>query len=264
MATTGLDLGDYDLNGMTAVVTGAARGIGRAIAVRLAAAGAQCLIHTGRDEQALREVATEIEQIGSPPQRCVADLADHHQQDRLCAEAYRWQPRIDIWVNNAGADVLTGPAADWPFEKKLQQLWEVDVVAAIRLSRAVGRRMQQAGGGVLLNMGWDQAQLGMSGDSGEMFATVKGAVMAFTQSLARSLAPTVRVNCLAPGWIRTQWGQQASDFWQQRAEQESLLARWGTPADVARVAHFLVSPAAAFVNGQVIPVNGGLQQSRGG
>ncbi len=124
--------------------------------------------------------------------------------------------------------------------------------------------MQQAGGGVLLNMGWDQAQLGMSGDSGEMFATVKGAVMAFTQSLARSLAPTVRVNCLAPGWIRTQWGQQASDFWQQRAEQESLLARWGTPADVARVAHFLVSPAAAFVNGQVIPVNGGLQQSRGG
>jgi 3-oxoacyl-[acyl-carrier protein] reductase len=67
----------------------------------------------------------------------------------------------------------------------------------------------------------------------------------------------VRVNCLAPGWIKTAWGQQASDAWQQRAVGESLLQRWGTPEDVARVARFLVSPAAAFVTGQVVAVNGG-------
>ena len=81
--------------------------------------------------------------------------------------------------------------------------------------------------------------------------------MSFTRSLAHSLAPTVRVNCLAPGWIKTQWGEQASGSWHRLAERESLLARWGTPDDVSRAARFLVSPAAGFINGQIVPVNGG-------
>jgi len=85
-------------------------------------------------------------------------------------------------------------------------------------------------------------------------------VMAFTKSLACSLAPEVRVNCLAPGWIKTAWGEHASECWQERARRESLLQRWGTPEDVARVARFLASPAAEFITGQVIPVNGGLRR----
>ena len=97
----------------------------------------------------------------------------------------------------------------------------------------------------------------MGGDSGELFAASKGAVMAITRSLSKSLAPHVRVNCLAPGWIRTEWGEQASAEWQERAMRESLMNRWGTPEDVARVACFLASPAAEFINGQVIPINGG-------
>jgi 3-oxoacyl-[acyl-carrier protein] reductase len=101
----------------------------------------------------------------------------------------------------------------------------------------------------------------MAGDSGEMFAAVKGAVMAFSRSLARSLAPHVRVNCLAPGWIRTAWGDTASEYWQRRALRESLLERWGTPDDVARVARFLASPAADFITGQIIPINGGLRMA---
>ena len=110
---------------------------------------------------------------------------------------------------------------------------------------------------MILNMGWDQAESGMEGDSGEMFAAVKGAVMAASQSLAKSLAPEVRVNCLAPGWIRTDWGRNASAEWQERARRESLLGRWGEPEDVARVACFLASPAAAFINGQIVHINGG-------
>ena len=81
--------------------------------------------------------------------------------------------------------------------------------------------------------------------------------MAFTRSLAKSLAPEVRVNCLAPGWIRTAWGEQASEYWQQRAASESLMGRWGTPEDVAHAARFLASPAASFVTGQVLEINGG-------
>src|SRR5260221_5037539 len=119
--------------------------------------------------------------------------------------------------------------------------------------------MKERGSGVILNMGWDQAERGMAGDSGDVFAATKGAVMAFTRSLARSLAPEVRVSCLVPGWIKTKWGDQASRAWQDRAAAESLLKRWGTPEDVARVARFLVSPAAAFVNGQIVAVNGGMK-----
>ncbi|MFO0969360.1 MAG: SDR family oxidoreductase, partial [Gemmataceae bacterium] len=108
-----------------------------------------------------------------------------------------------------------------------------------------------------VNMGWDQAETGMDGDSGQLFGTVKAAVMAFTRSLALSLAPQVRVNCLAPGWIRTAWGEGASDYWQARAVKETPLARWGEPEDVAQTALWLVSPAASFITGQTIRINGG-------
>jgi 3-oxoacyl-[acyl-carrier protein] reductase len=81
--------------------------------------------------------------------------------------------------------------------------------------------------------------------------------MGFTRSLALSLAPKVRVNCIAPGWIRTAWGAQASDEWQQRVVQETPLKRWGTPEDIAKFAHFLVSSEAAYLTGQVFNANGG-------
>jgi 3-oxoacyl-[acyl-carrier protein] reductase len=152
---------------------------------------------------------------------------------------------------------LTGEAAQWSFAEKFSQLWQVDVAGSIDLARAVGGRMHQRGSGVIINIGWDQAETGMAGDSGEMFAAAKGAVMAFTRSLAKSLAPAVRVNCIAPGWIRTAWGEEASEYWQRRAVNESLVQRWGTPEDVARAARFIASPAGSFINGQVIAVNGG-------
>ena len=186
-----------------------------------------------------------------------AGIDCHFGQDRFAAEAWRWQGRVDIWINNAGADTLTGDAARWTFEQKLDALWSVDVVATMRLSRAIGAKMKERGSGVILNMGWDQAERGMAGDSGELFAASKGAVMAFSRSLARSLAPEIRVNCLAPGWIKTKWGEHAGREWQDRAAAESLLNRWGTPEDVARTARFLVSSAAAFINGQIVAVNGG-------
>jgi 3-oxoacyl-[acyl-carrier protein] reductase len=256
----------FDLDGRVAVVTGSSRGIGRAIALQLAAAGADCLVHTKSNLAGAEEVAAAIRALGRETKVVEADLTEAAAQDAFVTAAFDWRDDVDIWVNNAGADVLTGEAAGWPFEKKLESLWRLDVVATMRMSRQVGRRMKSrsTGGGTILNMGWDQAETGMAGDSGEMFATVKGAVMAFTKSLARSLAPEVRVNCLAPGWIRTEWGEQASEFWQQRAAGESLLGRWGTPGDVARVAQFLVSSGASFITGQIVPVNGGLRQSEGG
>lgn len=245
-----------ELAGQTAVVTGSSSGIGRAIALELAAAGADCLIHARRNREGAESVADDVRKLGRQAEVALADLADVDQQDAVVEQAFRWRGTIDIWINNAGADTLTGPAAKWSFEQKLEALWKVDVLATIRLSRAAGKRMKPRGG-VIVNMGWDQSETGMAGDSGEMFSATKGAIAAFSRGLARSLAPTVRVNCLAPGWIKTAWGQQASDAWQERAIGESLLQRWGTPEDVARAARFLTSPAAAFITGQVIPINGG-------
>ena len=253
------DGNSLDLNGRSAVVTGSSSGIGRAIALELAAAGADVLVHARQSEEAAGQVAEQIESLGRRSGVVLADLADPDAQDRLVEQADAWSDsNFSIWINNAGVDVLTGAAADLTFEEKLAALWQVDIVATMRLSRAAGQRMKHRGTGALLNTGWDQAEIGMGGDSGEMFGTIKGGIMAFTRSLAKSLAPEVRVNCLAPGWIRTSWGEDASTYWQDRATAESLVGRWGEPEDVARVARFLVSDAASFVNGQIVPINGGL------
>jgi len=241
------------------VVTGSSRGIGRAIALELAGAGADVLVHARGSRQAAEATADEVRALGREAEVVLADLADPERHERLVDGAWNWRPGVDVWVNNAGADVLTGAAAGWSFERKLEMLWRVDVAATIRLGRLAGSRMKAAGRGVILNLGWDGAERGMAGPSGELFAAAKGAVMAFTRSLARSLAPQVRVNCLAPGWIKTAWGEKASEDWHQRVQRETLLDRWGTPEDVARVALFLVSPAAGFVTGQIVGVNGGFR-----
>jgi 3-oxoacyl-[acyl-carrier protein] reductase len=247
------------LTGQVAVVTGASGGIGRAIALELAKAGADIVVHGHRRREAAQALSTEIQQLGRQCLILLADLSNVDQCNQLAADAWQWRQRVDIWINAAGADVLTGEAADWKIEEKLAALWQIDVLATIRLSRAVGEQMKARGSGVIINIGWDQAEQGMAGDSGQIFAAVKGAVMAFTRSLAQSLAPEVRVNCLAPGWIRTAWGEQASQYWQDRAARQSLAGRWGTPEDVARAALFLASPAADFINGQIVPINGGFK-----
>jgi 3-oxoacyl-[acyl-carrier protein] reductase len=249
-----------ELAGKTAVVTGASSGIGRAIALELAIAGADVLVHACASQRAANAVARSVGDLGRRSLVVLADLAEGTNHGALVEQAWEWSGGFDIWVNNAGADVLTGEAADWSFEQKLQRLWQVDVLATVGLSRLAGTRMKSdSRGGVILNMGWDQTEQGRAGDSGEMFATIKGATTAFTRSLAQSLAPAVRVNCLAPGWIKTAWAEGASDYWQQHACDHSLLARWGTPQDVAAVARFLASPAADFITGQVVAVNGGFR-----
>jgi 3-oxoacyl-[acyl-carrier protein] reductase len=127
----------------------------------------------------------------------------------------------------------------------------------VLLSKLAGQRMQEQGRGTILNIGWDQADRGMEGDSGELFATSKNSIMGFSRSLAVSLAPDVRVNCIAPGWIKTSWGETASEEWQNRVLAETPLQRWGLPEDIAKTARFLVSDEANFITGQVINVNGG-------
>jgi NAD(P)-dependent dehydrogenase (short-subunit alcohol dehydrogenase family) len=246
-----------ELSGLRAVVTGSTSGIGKAIALEFAKAGASVILHGNRSATALAAVVEETQACGVPAWSIQADLRVAAACDRMVREAWSHWEGIDIWINNAGADLLTGEASEWSFERKWSELLAVDVNATMRLSRAIGEQMKAGRGGVILTMGWDQAETGMEGESGQLFGAAKGAIMAFTRSLALTLAPTVRVNCLAPGWIKTAWGETASENWQERVRKEAALERWGLPEDVASAARWLASPTASYITGQIIRINGG-------
>jgi 3-oxoacyl-[acyl-carrier protein] reductase len=116
----------------------------------------------------------------------------------------------------------------------------------------------QERGGAIVNMSWDHATTGMPGENPQLFAAVKGGVLGFSKSLARSLAPDVRVNVLSPGWIETSFGEQADPDFHRSIAQDTPLGRWGRPQDVAHAALYLASAEAGFVTGQAISVNGGV------
>ena len=216
------------------------------------------LTHRDSPDRA-REVADAIASRGGRALVRQADLATRDACDRLVAEAHDELGRVDVWVNNAGADVLTGEAAEWEWEHKLDVLLAVDLKGTIACSYAIGDIMRdQERGGAIVNMSWDHVTSGMAGENPQLFAAVKGGVLAFSKSLARSLAPAVRVNVLCPGWIETSFGEHADPDFRRSVARETPLGRWGRPQDVADAALYLASPAAEFVTGQAINVNGGV------
>ena len=244
--------GEPPLAGLRTVVTGASSGIGRAIAVAFAAAGARVGIGFWRSSEDAQTLAGEL---GSAHPLLRADLGTVEGCTSIVEQAFGALGGVDVWVNNAGADVLTGEAAGWPAERKLQALLELDLKSTIRCSRLVAARMEA--GGCILNMGWDRATIdGLAGDDPELFAAVKGGVLGFSKSFARSVAP-VRVNVLCPGWIETAFGASADPDFRAEVAAQTPLHRWGRPQDVAGAAVWLASPAAGFVTGQAINVNGG-------
>lgn len=245
------------LPGERGVVVGGSSGIGRAIALELARGGADVLVHGGHRKAAADEVAEQVRQLGRQSDSLVADLSSSEAGSRLVDECWEKFGPLDFWVHNAGVDLLTTPEAKLDYASKLQRLLDIDVRAAVLATKEVSQRMVANGRGTILLIGWDQADRGMEGDSGELFAAAKNSLMGFTRSLALSVAPRVRVNCIAPGWIRTAWGEKAGQAWQDRVIRETPLARWGEPEDIAKLARFLLSQDASFLTGQVINANGG-------
>lgn len=242
-------------------VTGASGGIGRATARALAREGWDLALQYRRSVEPAERLAEEIRAMGRQAFIVQADFAKPESGPALAGEVWGRTGGVDAWVHLAGADVLTGAEARLSFDQKLELTTKVDLWGTMASCRAVGRRMAERGRGAIVTIGWDQAATGMEGASGELFGAIKGGIAAFSRSLARSLAPNVRVNCVAPGWIKTAWGEQAPAEWQERVRRETPLGRWGTPEEVAEVIAFLVSDRARFVTGQTIHVNGGAVSS---
>jgi len=247
------------LAGLNTVVTGGSSGIGRAIAEAYAREGAHVLITYRASADAAQQVVEHIGVSHGQAQAMQADLATVEACDALVANAYGQLGRVDVWVNNAGADVLTTQAASWDWSRKLDLLLAVDLKGTMACCYALAKRMQQQpDGGHLINMSWDHVTMGMAGENPELFSAVKGGVLSFSKSLARSLAPKVRVNMLSPGWIETSFGAQANRDFYEQVKTSTPLQRWGKPEDVAAAAVYLASAESAFMTGQTLNVNGGV------
>lgn len=244
------------LSGRRILVTGSSTGIGRAVVLECARAGADVIVNCRQPSERAEQVAEAARNCGVRADVVCADVGEADQRERLLELAFAGGG-VDGLVNNAGVDLLTTDLRSAPFSRKLSELLRVDVTGTIELSRSFGKLCAESGTGVILTIGWDQSDRGMEGDSGELFAAAKNAVMGFTRSLSVSLAPRVRVNCIAPGWIRTAWGETAGEYWQQRVLNETPLKRWGEPQDIANMARYLLSHEASYITGQILNVNGG-------
>lgn len=245
------------LAGRSAVVTGASSGIGRAIALRFAREGARVLLSYHRNAQGAADVVAEVRALHAKAEAIEADVSVEAEVERLVAAAFDRQGGVDVWVNNAGADILTREGARLSDAQKLDLALAVDLRGSVLCSWHVAERMRAQDHGVILNVSWDHALSGAPGRQSEIYAAAKGGVLAFSKSLAQSLAPKIRVNVLAPGWIQTAFADGLPEAARRRIAERTPLQRWGTPDDVAGAAVFLASKEAEFLTGATLMVNGG-------
>ena len=247
------------LKGRKAVVTGASTGIGRAVALALAEQGAQVAVNYRSSQAAALELVEQINSQGGDAAAFQADVSDVEEVAKLVAATHEYLNGIDIWANVAGADILTGQGATLSDSEKLQQLIEVDLRGTMQCCWAIESIMRQSEHAVVVNMSWDLALRGMAGRNPEMFAAVKAGISGFTRSFALSVAPDIRVNEVAPGWIATAFAeQQMTAEYREWVIEQTPLGRFGSPEDIAAAVVFLSSDEAAFITGQTLKVNGGL------
>lgn len=242
------------LNGKTAIVTGAAQGIGKAIALALAKQGASVVVSDVNLEQA-QQTAKEIEGLGAKSLAVKCNVADAAEVDALVKQAQEAFPTLDILVNNAGV------TRDNLMMRMSEQDWDlvlsVNLKGAFLTTKAVSRVMMKQRSGRIVNMA---SIIGVMGNAGQAnYAASKGGLIALTKSTAKEFASrNVTCNAVAPGFIETAMTAKLSDEVKQNYAKGIPLGRMGGPGDVAGAVLFLVSEQAAYITGQVLHVDGGL------
>jgi 3-oxoacyl-[acyl-carrier protein] reductase len=203
------------------------------------------------------DTAQDIRRLGRRAEVLRLDLSHEGDLDALAASMRERFGRVDAWINNAGADILTGAGRRLSRREKLDLVLTVDLRGTVLASWAAVELMRERGG-TIINMAWDHVGFGMAGENPILYSAAKGGIASFSKSLARAVAPGIRVNLLAPGFIETAFGEQADEGWRRHVAETTPLRRWGVPEDLVGAAIFLASDASSFVTGQMIMVNGGV------
>jgi 3-oxoacyl-[acyl-carrier protein] reductase len=248
-------LTSLNLSGRVALVTGAGVGIGRAVALALAGAGATVGIHYHSSAQEATETLAAVRSCGGNGFLLPADLTVEEQALGVVEQLVAQAGRLDILVNNAGSPVRMTRIEDCPTDL-WRQVFDVNVNSAFWVTRQAIAHLRRSGRGSIVNNLTLSIQTGGSGAG--PYAAAKGALQVLTRTLARELAPTVRVNAVMPGVIETRHHEVYSS--PQKMEdyrRQTPLGRNGTADEVAQVVLFLASDAAGFVNGAILDVNGG-------
>jgi 3-oxoacyl-[acyl-carrier protein] reductase len=246
------------LDGRVAVVTGASRGIGLAVAELLAAHGASVVVSSRADAAALEGIASKLPPVsGTAHMAASMDVADSAQVAGLYRQIFARYKRLDILVNNAGilGDGLIGMIPDSVIEQTLA----TNVKGSIYNLQAAARLMQRNQSGAIVNM---SSIMGTRGNAGQIvYGASKAALIGLTLSAAKELAPrNIRVNAVAPGFIETPMTTGLDDKIQAQRTAAIGMGRAGTPRDVANAVLYLVSDLSSYVTGQVLGVDGGMIQ----
>jgi len=245
------------LAGKVALVTGASKGIGAAIAERLAADGAAVIVNYSRSKDEAQRLVQRIGQAGGSAIALQADVAEEGEVERLFRDALAWRGRLDILVNNAGVyDFRPITAVDSAF---IDRQWGLNVRGLLLASREAVRHFEQNGGGTIVNVSSVVSDTPPPNSS--VYSATKGAVDVITKTLALELgAKGVRVNGVAPGLTLTEGAKdiESTDFG-AIALNRTPLGRLGKPEDIADVVAFLVSPQSGWVTGQTLAASGGLR-----
>lgn len=242
------------LNDKTAFVTGATRGIGRAIALELGRQGAT-VVGTATSEAGAAQISAYLAEAGIKGRGLVLNVTDVDRTDAVLADVAKEFGAITVLVNNAG--ITRDNLAMRMDDDEWDAVIDTNLKAVFRLSRAVMRGMMKARFGRIVNI---SSVVGYSGNAGQAnYCAAKAGVAGLTRSLARELGSrNITVNCVAPGFIATDMTHALSEEQKTAMLAAIPLARAGTPEDVAGAVGFLVSPAAAYVTGTTVHVNGGM------